>query len=164
MQSCIIFTWLRLWMKFSCSLGYSPTKYTVKMKVWGNFFKGRNSCKCETYESDTVYEILLTKFTTSWTLHYGSGSTENAAASSGTGSILKTRGQISGRQTPGLTWGSSPFYITNAGGKPRVKPGVWRPEMWSQATGEQQWCYLMAVRMLSPVTMTVRISASCSSY
>jgi hypothetical protein len=24
-----------------------------------------------------------------------------------------------------------PFYITNAGGKPRIKPGVWRPEMWA---------------------------------
>jgi hypothetical protein len=22
------------------------------------------------------------------------------------------------------------FYITNAGGEPLVKPGVWRPEMW----------------------------------
>jgi hypothetical protein len=24
------------------------------------------------------------------------------------------------------------FYITNVGGEPRVKPGVWRPEMWAQ--------------------------------
>jgi hypothetical protein len=24
-----------------------------------------------------------------------------------------------------------PFYITNVGGEPRVKPGVWRPEMWA---------------------------------
>jgi hypothetical protein len=29
----------------------------------------------------------------------------------------------------GLTPGSPPFYITNAGGEPRVKLGVWRPEM-----------------------------------
>jgi hypothetical protein len=25
-----------------------------------------------------------------------------------------------------------PPYITNVGGEPRVKPGVWRPEMWAQ--------------------------------
>jgi hypothetical protein len=24
------------------------------------------------------------------------------------------------------------LFITNAGGEPRVKPGVWRPEMWAQ--------------------------------
>jgi hypothetical protein len=24
------------------------------------------------------------------------------------------------------------FYITNVGSEPRVKPGVWRPEMWAQ--------------------------------
>jgi hypothetical protein len=42
------------------------------------------------------------------------------------------RAQISGRQAPGLTRGSSPFYITNAGCEPRVKPGVWPPEMWAQ--------------------------------
>jgi hypothetical protein len=34
-------------------------------------------------------------------------------------------------QTPGLTRDSPPFYITNAGGEPRVKPWVWRPEMWA---------------------------------
>jgi hypothetical protein len=45
---------------------------------------------------------------------------------------LYTRTQISRRQTPGLTQGSSAFYITNAGGEPRAKPGVWRPEMWVQ--------------------------------
>jgi hypothetical protein len=33
------------------------------------------------------------------------------------------RAQISGRQTPGLTRGSPPFYITNAGGEPRLNPG-----------------------------------------
>jgi hypothetical protein len=43
-----------------------------------------------------------------------------------------TRAQISWRQTSGLTQGSPPFYITNAGGEPRVKSGVWRPEMWAQ--------------------------------
>jgi hypothetical protein len=33
---------------------------------------------------------------------------------------------------PGFYTGGSPFfYITNAGGEPRVKPGVWRPEMWA---------------------------------
>jgi hypothetical protein len=31
----------------------------------------------------------------------------------------------------GLTRGSTPFYITNAGGEPRVKLRVWRPEMWA---------------------------------
>jgi hypothetical protein len=36
-----------------------------------------------------------------------------------------SRAHISGRQTPGLP----PYYITNAGGKPRVKPWVWCPEM-----------------------------------
>jgi hypothetical protein len=41
------------------------------------------------------------------------------------------RAHISGRQTPCLTRGSPPLYITNAGGKLRVKPGVWRPEMWA---------------------------------
>jgi hypothetical protein len=30
---------------------------------------------------------------------------------------------------PGFHLGSTPFYITNAGGKPRVEPGVWRSEM-----------------------------------
>jgi hypothetical protein len=43
-----------------------------------------------------------------------------------------TRAHISGRQTPGSTRGSPPFYITNVGGKLRVKRGVWRPEMWAQ--------------------------------
>jgi hypothetical protein len=43
------------------------------------------------------------------------------------------RAQISGRQTPGLTRGSPPL-LTNAGVEPRVKPGVWRPEMWAQYT------------------------------
>jgi hypothetical protein len=47
----------------------------------------------------------------------------------------KSRAQISGRPTPGLTRGSSPFYIPNAGGEPRVKPRVKRPEMWSQKAG-----------------------------
>jgi hypothetical protein len=28
--------------------------------------------------------------------------------------------------------GSPPFYLKNAGGETRVKPGVWRPEMWAQ--------------------------------
>jgi hypothetical protein len=46
-----------------------------------------------------------------------------------------TRAQISGRQTPGWTRGSPPFYMTNAGGDPRVKPRVWRPEMWAQKKG-----------------------------
>jgi hypothetical protein len=41
---------------------------------------------------------------------------------------------ISGRQTPGSTRGSPPFYITNVGGELRVKTGVWRPEMWAQYT------------------------------
>jgi hypothetical protein len=41
-----------------------------------------------------------------------------------------TRAHISVHQTtPGLTRGSPSFYITNAGGEPRVKLGVWRPEM-----------------------------------
>jgi hypothetical protein len=31
----------------------------------------------------------------------------------------------------GLTRGSPPFYITNARGEPRVKPGVLRPEIWA---------------------------------
>jgi hypothetical protein len=30
---------------------------------------------------------------------------------------------------PGLT--PPPVYITNVGGKPRVQPGDWRPEMWA---------------------------------
>jgi hypothetical protein len=32
---------------------------------------------------------------------------------------------------PGLNPGFNP---TNAGGEHRVKPGVWRPEMWAQFT------------------------------
>jgi hypothetical protein len=32
----------------------------------------------------------------------------------------------------GVNPGFNPFYITNAWGEPRVKPGVWRPEMWAQ--------------------------------
>jgi hypothetical protein len=31
---------------------------------------------------------------------------------------------------PGFT--PLPFYITNAGGEPRVKSGVWHPEMWAK--------------------------------
>jgi hypothetical protein len=30
---------------------------------------------------------------------------------------------------PGFT--PPPFYITNAASEPRVKPGLWRPEMWA---------------------------------
>jgi hypothetical protein len=32
---------------------------------------------------------------------------------------------------PGFNPGFPPFYITNVGGEPRVKPGVCRPEMWA---------------------------------
>jgi hypothetical protein len=32
---------------------------------------------------------------------------------------------------PGFNPGFTPFYITNARDEPRVKPGVWRPEMWA---------------------------------
>jgi hypothetical protein len=39
----------------------------------------------------------------------------------------------------GLTRGSPPFYVTNAGGEPRVKLGVWRPEMWALTTGHYIW-------------------------
>jgi hypothetical protein len=39
------------------------------------------------------------------------------------------RAQILGRKTPGLTRGSPSFYIANAGEEPRVKPGVWHPEI-----------------------------------
>jgi hypothetical protein len=55
-------------------------------------------------------------------------------------SLVFTRAQISGRQTPGLTQGSPPFYIANAGDEPQVKPGVLRPEMWAQ--GCPTMCYL----------------------
>jgi hypothetical protein len=36
---------------------------------------------------------------------------------------------------PGFNRGFThpPFYVTNVGGKPRVKPGIWRPEMWALA-------------------------------
>jgi hypothetical protein len=34
----------------------------------------------------------------------------------------------------GFNPGFTTFYITNAGGEPRDKPGVWRPEMWAQAS------------------------------
>jgi hypothetical protein len=53
------------------------------------------------------------------------------------------RGRNFGRKTQkgqkivwGLTRGSPPFYLTNAGGEPRVKLGVWRPEMWALTTGQ----------------------------
>jgi hypothetical protein len=36
----------------------------------------------------------------------------------------------------GLTRGSPPFYITNAGGEPQVNLGVWRPEMLALTTGQ----------------------------
>jgi hypothetical protein len=54
---------------------------------------------------------------------------------------LLTLAQISVRQTPGLTRGSHPFYITYAGGEPRVKPGAWRPEMWNYIL-YVQYCYI----------------------
>jgi hypothetical protein len=38
-------------------------------------------------------------------------------------------------QTQGLTWGSHPIYIANAGWEPRVNPRVSRPEMWALFTG-----------------------------
>jgi hypothetical protein len=41
-----------------------------------------------------------------------------------------TRAHISERQFPGVTRGSPPAF--KKVGKPRVKPGVWRPEMWAQ--------------------------------
>jgi hypothetical protein len=47
-------------------------------------------------------------------------------------SLAFYRAQILIRQTQGLTRGSPPFYISNAVGEPRVKPGVRRPEMWAQ--------------------------------
>jgi hypothetical protein len=34
--------------------------------------------------------------------------------------------------SPGFNPGFTPFYITNVGDELRVKPGVWRPEMWAQ--------------------------------
>jgi hypothetical protein len=42
------------------------------------------------------------------------------------------RDHIIGRQTPSLTQGLPPFLFNKCGGEPRVKPGVWRPEMWAQ--------------------------------
>jgi hypothetical protein len=41
------------------------------------------------------------------------------------------RAHISGRQTPGLTR-VHPLLYNKCGGEPRVKPRVWRPEMWAQ--------------------------------
>jgi hypothetical protein len=53
------------------------------------------------------------------------------------------RGRNLGRKTQkgqkncmGFNSGSPPFYITNAGGEPRVKLGVWRPEMWGLTKGQ----------------------------
>jgi hypothetical protein len=37
----------------------------------------------------------------------------------------------SGQQTTGSTRGSPPFYLTNLGHEPQVKPGDWRPVMWA---------------------------------
>jgi hypothetical protein len=37
---------------------------------------------------------------------------------------------------PGFNPGFTPFYITNAGGEPRVEPGVWRPAIWALASVE----------------------------
>jgi hypothetical protein len=66
----------------------------------------------------------------------GSGSGIKHPGSATLCSVLP-RGQNFGRKTQkgpnkivwGLTRGSPPFYITNAGGEPRVKLGIWRPEM-----------------------------------
>jgi hypothetical protein len=33
---------------------------------------------------------------------------------------------------PGFNQGLTPFYLTNEGGEPLVKPGVWRPDMLAQ--------------------------------
>jgi hypothetical protein len=53
------------------------------------------------------------------------------------------RGQNFGRKTQkgqtncmGFNSGFTPFYITNAGGEPLVKVGVWRLEMWGLTTGQ----------------------------
>jgi hypothetical protein len=54
--------------------------------------------------------------------------------------VKRPNTQISGRQTPDLTRGSPPFYITNKGDEHRVKPGVWRPEMWAQMTSNDPMC------------------------
>jgi hypothetical protein len=45
--------------------------------------------------------------------------------------VILTWAQISGRQTSVLTRGAPPLLYNKCGGEPRVKPGVWRPEMWA---------------------------------
>jgi hypothetical protein len=59
---------------------------------------------------------------------------------------------ISGRQSPCLTRGSPPppIYMTNAGGELRVKPGVWRPEMWALANNKN-----VVMITSCPVTTTI---------
>jgi hypothetical protein len=46
--------------------------------------------------------------------------------------LTPNRVHTSERQTPGLTQGSPLAFEYKRGGEPRVKPWVWRPEMWAQ--------------------------------
>jgi hypothetical protein len=58
---------------------------------------------------------------------FGSDSTKHCYTIAPTGESLNLT-----TPNPVFKLGFIPFYITNARGEPRVKPGVWRPEMWAQ--------------------------------
>jgi hypothetical protein len=69
--------------------------------------------------------------------HYGLNPVCNIANGGGRGfepGVTRSFGVLSTHLrtlNPGLNTGFPPFYITIVRGDPRVKPGVWRPEIWA---------------------------------